>query len=115
MAHGYGPPWMNKELKWFIDHYIEGTVALPKIGDVEIKDGKAVANVKTQTKLVSAQMHYTTDTGKNEKRKWVSVDASLDGDTIIAPLPPEDVQTWFITVVDERPAMVSSVFLFDTK
>ncbi|MHC4123704.1 MAG: alpha/beta hydrolase family protein [Planctomycetota bacterium] len=112
MAHGYGPPWMNKELKWFIDHYIKGTAPLAKIGPVKIINDKATADVTTKTKLVSAKLHYTTDSPPNKERKWLSFDACLNGNTITADLPPKDTKLWFLTVTDDRPAMTSSEIMF---
>ena len=56
--------------------------------------------------------NYTTDTGLRSKREWKSVLASIKNGTITAPKPPAGANTWFISVTDERDAMVSTVVEF---
>jgi hypothetical protein len=62
--------------------------------------------------LKKAELNYTTDTGLRSKREWKSVPATIKDNTITAPKPPADANTWFITVSDERDAMVSTVVEF---
>jgi hypothetical protein len=62
--------------------------------------------------LKKTELNYTTDTGLRSKRSWKSVPATITGNTITAPKPPADANTWFITVTDERDAMVSTPVQF---
>lgn len=62
--------------------------------------------------LKKAELNYTTDTGLRSKREWKTVPATIEGHTITAPKPPAEANTWFITVSDERDAMVSTVVEF---
>ncbi len=112
MAHGYQPPWQTEEIGWFIDQYLKGGTPLPKISTPKIAGDKVLADVKSQTKLISASLEYTTDYGPNKERKWHSVKAEISDSKIISPLPPKDVKVWFLTVTDERKAMVSSELMF---
>ena len=44
----------------------------------EITDGQAVAKVKAKTKLTSASLVYTTETGPINKRQWQTVPAQIE-------------------------------------
>jgi hypothetical protein len=72
-------------------------------------------------KLKSAALHYTKDGGPRSKREWITVPASISSDTIetnsavvtqvnevTAPKPPADANTWYLSVTDERDAMIST-------
>ena len=68
--------------------------------------------VTSVTAIKEASLHYTTDTGLRSKRKWQSIPAEIGEGVIIAPRPPADANTWFISLTDERGAMVSSTVQF---
>jgi len=58
--------------------------------------------------LKAAKLNYTTDTGLRSNRKWTTVPATISGNTITAPKPPAEANSWFVTIFDERDAMVST-------
>ena len=64
---------------------------------------------KSATALKKAVLHYTTDGGLRSRREWKSVPAAVKDSVVTAPAPPADANTWFLTVTDERDAMVSTV------
>jgi len=68
--------------------------------------------VKAETTLVEANLHFTTDTGEVNKRTWLTRRASLNGKTVVADEPPPGTTSWFLTVRDERGAIVSSEPVF---
>jgi PhoPQ-activated pathogenicity-related protein len=122
MAHGHPPGWAAQEIGLFVDHFCKGGVALPEVGDPVVRDGVVLVTVTSVKPLsvVRAQLHYTEDEGLRSDRKWHSVDAEVEGPVnaeasermlmqkIIAPMPPAGANTWFLSVVDERGAMVAS-------
>lgn len=112
MRHGHPPGWAPKEIGLFIDSKCRAGVSLPVPGTPVIKDGHVEVACQSATVLKSAALHYTTDTGLRSARKWITVPAKLEGTTITAALPPPEANTWFLTVTDERDAMVSTVVLF---
>jgi hypothetical protein len=77
-------------------------------------------NSRPPIKLKSAALHYSKDDGLRSKREWVTVPASIfDNNTstndaivniyeITAPKPPAEANTWYLSVTDERDAMVST-------
>ena len=77
------------------------------------------------TVLKKAALHYTTDTGLRSKRVWTTVQGSFsksvtDTDAgglgqvqeVTAPSPPAEANTWFLSVTDDRDAMVSTEVQF---
>ncbi|MFZ4764634.1 MAG: alpha/beta hydrolase family protein [Roseimicrobium sp.] len=112
MGHGHPPGWAPKEIGLFIDsHCISGT-PLPVPGKPAIEGDQVQVTYTSKTALKKAELHFTTDTGPRSKRQWKSVPATLNGSTITAPKPPAEANTWFLTLTDEREAMVSTTVQF---
>jgi len=103
-----------KAVEVFINHHLQDGVALPQVGPATITNGKATASVKSSTKLTSAALHYTTAklADNNRGRKWTELPATIKGSSITAAAPPKDATVWFMTVTDERKALVSSELVF---
>ncbi|MBC7816879.1 MAG: acylamino acid-releasing protein, partial [Planctomycetaceae bacterium] len=59
-------------------------------------------------KLKQAALHYTTDGDAINKRTWKTTVATIDGSTITAESAPAEATVWFLTVTDERDAVISS-------
>lgn len=108
MPHGHQPGWAPNEIGLFIDSKCRGGKALPIPGDPTIKGNQVEVICKTVTALKSAAMNYTTDAGPRSKRKWNTVPATISGDVVIASKPPVGANTWFISITDERGAMVTT-------
>jgi dienelactone hydrolase len=115
MPHGHPAGWAPEEIGLFIDSKCRGGKPLPVVGKLKVEtDSVAVTcTVAPGTTLAKAELHYTSDSGTRSKRTWTTVAASLsppkDATTkVTAPKPPEAANTWFITVTDDRGAMVSS-------
>jgi len=122
MPHGHPPGWAPQEIGHFIDSKCRSGKPLPILGQPRI-DGDTVrvnVNSRSPIKLKSAALHYTKDGGLRSKRKWVTVPASIFDITasindaiikiykITAPKPPSEANTWYLSVTDERDAMVST-------
>lgn len=108
MRHGHGPGWAPEEIGLFIDSKCRGGKPLPISGPPVIENGNIRVACPSEVPLKSARLHYTTDGSLRSKREWQSLNATITGSTITAPAPPSDANTWFLTVTDERDAMVSS-------
>ena len=81
---------------------------MPVPGKPRIEGDHLVFSCESQTTLKQAQLHYTSDLGARSKRKWISLPATISGGKITAPKPPAEANTWFLSVTDERGAMVST-------
>lgn len=114
MPHGHGVGWAPQEIGLFVDeHLIDGT-ALPRIATPSLENGKVVADIKSETTIVSSALHYTTDELPNEERTWTTVEAKVVDGRFVAAAPPTDAKIWFLTATDERDAIVSSELVFST-
>ena len=108
MPHGHPPGWAPQEIGLFIDSKCRGGAALPVPGKPEVRGDQVVVTCTSSLPLKEAKLNYTTDTGLRSKRKWTSVPATITGNTITAPKPPSGANTWYVSVSDERGAMVST-------
>ena len=107
MRHGH--IFNFPEFFLFIDQYIKGSTPMPVVAKPEIKDGRLTSSVKTETKLLSAQLHYTIGPHpENKTRLWVSVPLTIDGKKIHGDAPPANATVWYIDVTDQRKALASS-------
>ena len=113
MPHGHQPGWAPAEIGLFIDSKCRAGLELPTPGNPEIKGDQVEVTCKSVTALKSATLNYTTDVGPRSKRKWTSLPATILGNVIRAPKPPAKANTWFINVVDERAAVVSTKVFFN--
>ncbi len=115
MPHGHQEGWNPKEIGMFVDEHLRGGKPLAKIARPEIADGQAVAKVKAKTKLTTASLVYTTETGPINKRKWETVPAHFDDDRLAVKAPPKEATIWFLMVRDERGAVSSSELVFTAR
>ena len=74
----------------------------------EIDGDRVSARVISPVPIKQAALHYTTDTGEWQKRRWQTVPAELKGHTITARLPGQRPAVWFLSVTDERGLRVST-------
>jgi hypothetical protein len=58
--------------------------------------------------VTGAALHFTSDTGPRQKRKWQTRPARIDGDRAVADLPATRPLVYFVTVTDKRKATVST-------
>jgi hypothetical protein len=108
MHHGHPPGWAPQEIGLFIDTYCRGGAPLPVPGKVEVAGDKVRVPFTSAVPLKSAALHYTADGGLRSKREWKIVPASIEAGQVIAPVPPVEANTWFLSMTDERDAMVTT-------
>ena len=99
-----------KAIEVYIDSKLNGKTPLAKISDLKVNGNSISAMAKSPTKLVKAELHYTTQKlpGNHKTRKWVTKPAKLVDGKIISEAAPKDATIWFLTVTDERQTTVSS-------
>jgi dienelactone hydrolase len=108
MHHSHPDGWKPKEIGLFIDSFCTGGRPLPIPGKPIIEGENVRLTCTAADTLKSAALHYTTDGGLRSKRTWKEIPATISGGTITAPRPPTDANTWFISVTDDRDAMVTT-------
>ncbi len=108
MPHGHGVGWAPKEIGLFADSVLTGGKPLARLGKLETADGRAKATVTAEVPVVAGQLHYTSDTGKWQDRKWETIDAKAADGAVSAPLPQARPLVYYLSVTDQRGAMTSS-------
>ena len=112
MPHGHPPGWAPQEIGLFIDSKCRAGTPLAVPGAPRIEGEKTTLTFTSAVPLKDAQLHYTTDTGLRSKRAWMALPATISSHMITAPKPPADANTWFISLTDERGAMVTTPVQF---
>ena len=107
MRHGH--IFNFPEFFGFVDQYLRGATPMPVVARLVVKDGKLTANIESKTKLLTANLHYTTGPHpENKTRGWKSLPLEVDGFKIHGAAPPKEATVWYVDVRDERKFVVSS-------
>ncbi|MCB1225973.1 MAG: prolyl oligopeptidase family serine peptidase [Verrucomicrobiales bacterium] len=112
MRHSHPAGWAPEEIGWFIDSKCRGGLPLPELGDPVVQGTQVHAPLKAPSPISEAALHYTTDTGLRSARKWQKAPATVQGSTVTAAAPPAAANTWFLSVTDERGAMITTPVQF---
>jgi dienelactone hydrolase len=108
MRHGHPPGWEPQEIGLFIDSFCRLGKPLPVPGAPTVTGDHVLLPYTSAVPLKSAAVHYTADGGLRSARTWQSLPAQVGELEVTAPLPPANANTWFISLTDERGAMVTS-------
>lgn len=120
MPHGHPPGWAPIEIGLFVDSIFRDGKPLPTIEPIKVSGETATTSFRGRTKVTTGELHYTTDDGLWKERKWQSRPASLESTVLVGgvmftggtikldPLPKERPLTFYMTVTDERGALVST-------
>lgn len=114
LPHSHPAGWTPPEIGLFIDQHLLGRPALPTVGDPRIEGGHVQVACQSPLRLKEAALHFTTETTPINKRNWKTVSATIanDAKSVSVGAPPTDATAWFVTLTDERNAVVSSRILF---
>ena len=93
----------------FVDQYLLGGPAMPKISTPQVADGRVSATVEGAQPLVAARLLYTTGPHpENPTREWTSRPLEIHDHTLVGEAPPATVTAWYVDVTDDRKLVVSS-------
>ena len=106
----HGHIWTFEEVDQFADSMLRGGAPLPGLSQMKIAGDKATAHVVTPVPLKQATLNYTTDTGEWQKRRWQTVSAEVDRNTISAHLPEQRPLVCYLSVTDQRNLRVSTEY-----
>lgn len=108
MKHSHPDGWAPKEIGLFVDSLLKDGVPLPKPGPLQ-HDGRCVwTEVASRTAIREAHLNYTTDAGRWQDRNWQTVPAKIEGTRVAVELPKPAPTAFYLDLVDERGAMVST-------
>lgn len=108
MRHGHPPGWAPQEIGLFIDSFCRAGQPLPVPGPLKIAGEQVSLSFTSARPVTTAALHYTTETGLRSSRTWETIPARINGSAATVPRPPADANTWFIALMDDRGAMVTS-------
>lgn len=108
MPHGHGgagelPP----EIYALARACTEKDVPLARVKVPTVKDQQARCDYSSKTPIVSAELTYTSDTGKWSERKWHSSPASVGSRRVNADLPA-GTKVFYFNLTDSRGLVASS-------
>lgn len=112
MPHGHPPGWAPQEIGLFIDSFCRNGKPLAVPGKITTQGDTIQLSFESAVPLKSAALHFTTDSGLRSNRQWKTLPAQINNGIVTAPKPPADANTWFISLTDERGAMVTSTVQF---
>jgi dienelactone hydrolase len=108
MPHGHPQGWAPPEIMVFADSVLRKGRPVPRFESLTRTGRSVVGTYRSRTPVKGAQLHYTTDRNTWNKRKWHSVDADTERNTVRATLPDAEVSAYFLTVADQRGMIASS-------
>jgi hypothetical protein len=110
MPHGHQAGWAPPEIGAFVDSVLLAGKPLATLGKLKVSSDQVSAGYKSAEPLTKAELHFTTDTGRWQDRKWTTVPAELDSPTqaIRANLPSARPLVCFLTTQDARGLIVST-------
>lgn len=108
MPHGHPAGWAPKEIGLFVDSVLRDGAPLARLGQPQRQARQVTCKVESDVRLAKAELHFTSDKGAWTMRNWQTRSAQLNDGAIAATLPAEKDITYFLTVTDERGAVVST-------
>jgi len=104
----HGHIWTFGEVDTFVDQVLRQGPPLPEVGPLRIKGDQLEARVRSPQPIQKAELHFTTDTGAWQKRRWQTAAAECRGGFVRAPLPATRPLVCYLSVTDARGLRVSS-------
>ena len=111
MPHGHPQGWAPTEIGLFTDSVLKQGKPLAKIGALEVVDGTASAKYSGPVEVKEAQLHYAVASGAWQKRNWTTIEATFERGVVKAKVPHARPLVLYLTVTDERGALVSTPHL----
>lgn len=111
MPHGHPPGWAPVEIGLFADQYVRRGKPLPVLKSLLVRTPEK-ATFRTSLESTEAPqiaaVHWTTDVGAWQTRKWQSQEVPIKGGHFNVEVPVERPIVLFTTVKDGRGATIST-------
>jgi dienelactone hydrolase len=108
MPHSHPDGWASVETGIFVDGLLNDGRPLAAIEPAQIHGSRAVARFKTSVPIHRSEAHFAVADGPWGKRGWQSVSAVHTRDTVSAELPTVRPLAYYLSITDERGALVST-------
>jgi dienelactone hydrolase len=108
MAHAHGGPGEKpEEIHAFADAFFKGGPPLARITGQGVDNDAAWATFESKTSVTKAELEFTKDAGKWQKRTWETVPATIEGGRASASIP-DGAKVFYLNLIDERGLVVST-------
>jgi dienelactone hydrolase len=104
----HGHLWTFPEVDAFVDAAMGRAAPFPRLESRPAPDGQVRARLSDARNPVQAWLHFTTDSGPWQSRRWQTTAARVRGSRVEAQLPSERPLTAFLAVQDARGLRVSA-------
>jgi len=104
----HGHYWDFNEVDTFVDSILVRGTALACFDPMKAQNDVVSARFSSPVPVKKAELHFTNDTGEWQKRRWETLPANIEGNTISAILPHQRPIVWFLAITDERGLQVST-------
>jgi dienelactone hydrolase len=112
MAHGHEAGWAPPEIALWMDGLLRHGLPLPRLGAPQAKGRTVQAPLQTGSQILRVRAHFSTDEGSWSARRWRTAYGEVEeiGDQEMAEalLPVDDWRACFLSVLDDRGAVVST-------
>lgn len=109
MPHAHKCGWAPKEIYVFADSILKGAPGLARITRQGRRGRHVWAAYACDVPIVKAELNYTKDAGRWQKRKWQTAAARLDAKAKRATAElSEDAAVYYLNLIDERDYVVST-------
>jgi len=108
MPHGHVEGWTPLEIGLFVDSVLRSGDPLPELGPMSVVDGRVTARFTSKVPVTKGELHYTSDRGRWQDRRWKTIEARLDDAQVSAELPSERPLTYYLGIIDRRGATVTA-------
>jgi dienelactone hydrolase len=108
MAHAHGGPGEKpEEIHAFANSVFKGAAPLAHITGQGAEKDEAWATFTSKSPVAKAELCFTKDTGKWQKRLWDSAPGKIDGGKATAAIP-EGAKVFYLNLIDEHGLVVST-------
>ena len=108
MAHAHGGPGEKpEEIRAYADSLFNGGAPLARVTGQGAEKGVAWATFSSKSPVVKAELNFSRDAGKWQKRNWETLPAKLAGDRASAAVP-EGARVFYLNLIDDRNLVVST-------
>ncbi len=104
----HGHIWTFGEVDSFVDSQLKGGEPLATLAAMRVSGEAATVKVTAVVPVTKAEFHFTTDSGRWQKRSWQTVPAELKDGFVTAKLPAERPLVCYLSVTDSRDIAVST-------
>lgn len=108
MPHSHPDGWAPKEIGIFVDSVLRQGRPLAQIEPLEVVREGVRATFTSSVPVTEGNVHYAVGEGPWKDRTWVSRPAVLAGGTVSAELPTFRPLVCYLSITDQRGAMVST-------